>query len=87
MIVPAMIAKDAIMAVDMGAGRDVLGRIADDLAVFHHLGALGDGAAGDLVTGGGDALFSQDRDIVGGVQDQGFRHGHFLYGWPLSGWL
>ena len=79
-------AELAILGVDVLAGGDRLGRVADDLAELGDGAAERDRLAGDLVPGHDRGVErraeaeraralrrarGQDRDIVGGVEDEG----------------
>ena len=92
-------AELAVLGVDVLAGGDGLGRVADDLAELGDGAAEGDVLAGDLVAGhdrageldaeaeGARALGragGQDRDVVGGVEDEG-GGGGVEHGFGLAG--
>jgi hypothetical protein len=82
-VIAAVLAHAEVLGVDMGAGRDVGGGAADDLAVADHRLARGDGAERDLVAaldrlgerdalgqdGAGGEVLERDGDGVVGMQD------------------
>ena len=94
MVVLVVGAELAVLGVDVLAGGDGFCRVADDLAELSDGAAEGDVLAGDLVAGhdrGGErhaeaertralrGAGGQDRDVVGGVEDErgggGVEHG------------
>ncbi len=91
-IVPLEVAHDAVVRVDVRAGRHVVGRKADDLIVLAQRLALPDRARQDLVAGRdarrgrnlaldsgvGQDVHAGHDDIVVRVQAEGDRSGHVL---------
>lgn len=73
-----MRAEGAVVGVDMGAGGDVLARIADHLAEFHHRGAGRDGGAGDLVAREQGLAPTSTRDVTISTLSAGLRRRSWL---------